>query len=125
MELGDTEELENYIYGKVTEPTEKFGEAAGMNTVTILAESFEWFAFLSDSERYPNGLTADEETLRILFPNLYELYDTSYIADNFHSREKTDISENLSLLGCYPTDAYVNYTFPDNALPFSSPQVLK
>lgn len=125
VELGDTEELENYIYGKVTEPTEKFGEAAGMNTVTILAESFEWFAFLSDSERYPNGLTADEATLRILFPNLYELYDTSYIADNFHSREKTDISENLSLLGCYPTDAYVNYTFPDNALPFSSPQVLK
>lgn len=125
VELGDTKELEDYIFGTVTEETEKFGEASGMNTVTILAESLEWFAFISDTERYPNGLKADEETLRKLFSNLYELYDTSYVADNFHSREKTDISENLSLLGCYPTDAYVNYTFPENSIPFSSPQVLK
>ena len=125
VELGDAVELENFIFEKITEKTEKFGEASGMNTVTILAESLEWFAFISDEERYPNGIRADEDTMRKLFPNLYELYDTSYIADNFHSREKTDISENLSLLGCYPTDAYVNYTFPENSLPFSSPQVLK
>lgn len=132
VELGDADELHDFIYEDVTRPTNTVigginvsGLAKDMNVITILAESFEWFSFKSDLERFPNGINAGEEILRDLFPNLYELYDTSFIFDNHHSREKTDISENYSTLGCYPTGVYINYDFPDNSLPFSMPNVMK
>lgn len=124
VKLGDADELHDFIYEQESKPTAKFGEAKDMNVITILAESFEWFAFISDTEKYPNGIDTDEATMRALYPNLYALYDGSYIFDNHHSREKTDISENYSVLGCYPTGVYVNYNFPNNALPFSVPNVM-
>ena len=132
VELGDADELHDYIYQSVSHPTNTVkggvnvsGLAKDMNVITILAESFEWFSFISNLERFPNGLDVNEHTLRELFPNLYEVYDTSFVFDNHHSREKTDISENYSLLGCYPTGVYVNYDFPDNSMPFSVPNVMK
>lgn len=132
VELGDEDELESYIYENVSDPTNVIigthttgGMAKDMNVVCILAESFEWFSFISDLQKYPNGIDADENVLRNLFPNLYDLYDTSFIFDNHHSREKTDISENYSILGCYPTGVYVNYDFANNTVPFSMPNVMK
>lgn len=140
VKLGDTEELENYIYKSVNTPTEMFGAAYGYNVVTILAESLEWFAFMADLEDagqtnpypygfysvFPEDYTHDEvkSKLRELYPNLYEFYDTSVVGLNHHSREKTDISENHSVIGNYPTDCYINYDYPENTIPYSVPNVL-
>ncbi|MCI8459073.1 MAG: sulfatase-like hydrolase/transferase [Clostridia bacterium] len=143
--LGDTQELDNFIYGSVSEPSPYFGTAKDYNVVTVLAESFEWFSFMRDlteaglTNAYPNGhgkylpamadaKTAAEEQdafLRTLYPNLYTLYDTSVVGLNNHAREKTDISENQSIIGNYPTNCYVNYDYADNTIPYSVPNILR
>ena len=141
--LGDRDELKNFIYASVNEPTERFGAAKDYNVVTVLAESCEWFSFMQDlaaaglSDAYPSGYgkyfarmgiesaEAQEQFLRALFPNLYELYDTSVACLNNHAREKTDISENQSIIGNYPTDSYINYDYPQNAVPYSLPNILR
>lgn len=157
--LGDTEELDGFIYDKVNVPTAEklvfnandgekqvFGAAKDYNVVTVLAESLEWFSFMANladagfdekNPAYPYGFAYSfqkekdmtskqlEDMLRELYPNLYKLYDTSVVALNHHSREKTDVSENHSIIGSYPTDRIINYEYPDNTVPFSVPNVLK
>lgn len=120
----DSDGISDFVYGKTSEPTERFGTAAGYNVVTVLCESFEWFGFLKDAEAFPNGHKADEHTLRKLYPNLYEFYDRAVVMTEFHSREKTDISENLSLIGNYPTDVLVNYDYPTNNIAYSLPNIM-
>ena len=63
----------------------------------VLVESFEWFSF-RNSEEYPNGLGLTDKELEYLFPNLTKFYNESVIMNNFHSREKTDISETFRKL---------------------------
>jgi len=119
-------DINSFIYEEVSTPTEYFGASDGNNLVTILAESFEWMAFILDSENYPNGLyglTQDE--IDYLFPNLTWFYNNSVKMVNNHAREKTDISENLSIIGNYPTDVYINYDYPNNTNPFTVPSILK
>ena len=90
-ETGDLQEIDDFIYKKVSSDTvPRFGAAKGYNVVTILAESFEWFSFMRDTTAFPNGHKADEQILRQLYPNLYEFYDHSVAMTNFHAREKTD-----------------------------------
>ncbi|MDE6029033.1 MAG: sulfatase-like hydrolase/transferase [Clostridiales bacterium] len=139
IDVGDKNELNRFIYKSTTEPTPLTGEADGFNVVTILCESFEWFTFLYDAERYPNGFAksvngeaVDEayikSALKRLYPNFYRIYDSksTIILNNAHSLEKTDISENKSILGNYPLlYQYVNYGYPENSLPYSMPNVLK
>lgn len=126
VDIGNTEEIEQFLYQSVTgEEIPMFGAAEGYNVVTVLAESFEWFSFLRDEARYPNGYHADEAVLRELYPNLYAFYDTSYVMTNFHSREKTDISENLSIIGNYPLDYYLNYDYSENNIAYSLPNVMR
>ncbi len=125
VEVGSLSDIEDFVYGAVSEPTPMFGRAKDYNVVTILCESFEWFSFIRDLEHYPNGHTADEATLRTLFPNLYNFYDHSIVMTNYHSREKTDVSENLSLMGSYPLTYYTNYDYATNNIPYSLPQVMK
>lgn len=140
INIGDRDELHDFVYASMTEPTAMTGEAQGFNVVTILCESFEWFTFLYDAERYPNGFArqatesldpAAEQTrikaaLRELYPNLYRFYESSatVVLDNSHVLEKTDISENKTILGNYPLYEYINYTYPTNALPYSLPNTL-
>ncbi|MDE6397817.1 MAG: sulfatase-like hydrolase/transferase, partial [Clostridiales bacterium] len=143
VDLGDRTELKNYIYASVNEPTEFFGAAKDYNVITVLAESCEWFSFMRDladaglSDAYPGGYgkyfarmglhdaAEQEQFLRALFPHLYELYDTSVACLNNHAREKTDISENQSIIGNYPTDCYINYDYPQNTVPYSLPNMLR
>ncbi len=126
------EEIDEFIYASVSEPTEMFGVAKDKNVVTILAESFEWYTFLRGLDgdgclqgEYPNALAIPEEELALIFPNLTEYYNESVLMTNFHGREKTDISETLSVMGNYPTDAYVNYEYAENTLPHTLPNILK
>ncbi len=135
VKLGDELELENYIFDKTY--TSKFGEEKDYNLVTILVESFEWTAFMQDFELFVNGnnlkdangesLNSEEaqEVLEKLYPNIYDYYKSSIVLSNFYSREKTDIAENLCLLGAYPTGAYINYDFPLNSIVSSLPATLK
>lgn len=237
---GDPEELEAYIYRNTTTPSNMYGKATDYNVVTILCESFEWFTFLCDEARYPNGYakqiklqlsdveitdvpengayrvivkgkaknntlynyrktetepgvsvtlalydadgnevgtlydaadnlnkgdsfeiqatglcsgkpvsckiksatvrtglktepvlfdTAEQITaiLRTLYPNLYEIYESNSTAilNNSHSLEKTDISENKCIIGNYPLYEYINYSYPDNTIPYSMPNMMK
>ncbi len=138
IDVGDTDELNEFIYRQTTDPTEKFGMAKGYNVVTVLCESFEWFTFLMD-ERYPNGFIkqltgkkamtreALKSALKTLYPNLYRLYESesTVILDNAYSLEKTDISENKAIIGNYPLYEYINYTYPTNTIPYSLPNILK
>ena len=140
VELGDENQLESFIYDENSIYTSNFDVEQEYNVVTILVESLEWHAFVQDFELFANGhninysnytdangnpYTSAEQILRELYPNLYEFYDTGIIMTNFYSREKTDISENLSFLGAYPTNVYINYDFPDNTMSTSMANVLK
>lgn len=139
VDIGDEKELHDFIYKNTTEPTPLTGRASGYNVVTILCESFEWFTFLYDADKYPNGFArvtdpdnvkSEDEikaALRQLYPNMYRFYenDATVVLNNSHSLEKTDISENKSILGNYPLFQYINYEYPENALPYSIPNVLK
>ncbi len=125
------EEIENYIYSKVADESEMFGVSKGNNVVTILGETFEWMSFMGrdgvdfDSDFVlPNGLNISQDKMKEIYPNLWKMYDESYIMTNYHAREKTDISENYSILGNYPIKSYINYDYPVNVKTYSMPNML-
>lgn len=118
------EDIDSFIYDEVSEESDNFGISKDKNVVVVLVESFEWFSMIN-SEEYPNGLGLSEEDLEYLFPNLTKFYNESVVMSNFHSKEKTDISETISILGSYPTDAYINYDFKENTIPYTVPNILR
>lgn len=119
------EQIEDYIYSDVNIKSEYFGVSKDNNLVTILVESFEWFAFVNDTSSYPNGANISEDKLDILFPNLRKFYDESIVAINHHSQNKTDISEDEALLGTYPSNDYISYGFSENNLSTSIANSIK
>lgn len=140
VDLGDEKELDNYIYSDVY--NSNFAQNAGdFNIISVLVESWEWTSFVQDFDLFANGHNINyqnytnpktnqpfnnaNEVLEILYPNIYDFYKSSIALTNFYSREKTDIAENLSILGSYPTNAYINYDFPNNTMVSSLPKVLK
>ncbi len=123
-EYMSSDEIDDFLYESVTEKSPKFGVSSDNNVIVMLVETFEWFSFIK-SEEYPNGLDLTEEQIKYLFPNLTQFYNESVVMTNFHSREKTDISETLSILGSYPTDAYVDYDFEYNTLPQTVPNLMR
>ncbi len=140
VELGDEQQLEDFIYDNNNIYTSNFETDNEYNVVTILVESLEWHGFTQDFSLFANGFDIDyskytdangnaftsaEDVLRELYPNLYAFYDDSIVLSNFYSREKTDISENMSFLGSYPTNVYINYDFPNNTMSTTMPSVLK
>lgn len=118
-------QIESFIYEEVSEPTNNFAVSSGNNLITILVESFEWFAFVNNSEAYPNGANLSDEQLDSLYPNLRAFYNKSLVMNNHYSQNKTDISEDESLLGSYPSSAYVSYQFPNNNFATSIVNMLK
>ena len=118
------EEIDGFIYENISEPTKEFGVSKDNNVIVILVESYEWFAMMKTKE-YPNALNLTEEEYEYLFPNLYKFYNESVVMNNFHSKEKTDISEALSILGSYPRDSYISYDYAENVMPHTLPNVLK
>ena len=139
IQVGDEAELREFIYREETERTPMTAQAYGYNVVTVLCESFEWFTFLYDEERYPNGyakITPEIQSedvrdiranLKQLYPNLYRFYESpsTIVLNNAHSLNKTDISENESIIGNYPLYEYINYAYPENTIPYSMPNILK
>ncbi len=130
VKVDDPETLENFLYSDnaIYDGTALFGAAKDYNVITVLAESFEWFSFMNafpNGEEFVLGHTADQEILRKVYPNLYALYDSSVTMTGFRSREKTDISENLSIMGAYPTDKIINYDYPKNTVVTSLARTLK
>ncbi len=117
--------IDKFIYAEQTENSEYFGVSEGNNVVVILAESLEWFSFLNNEEEYPYQVDLTESQKRELFPNLYKLYDKGVVMSNFHSKEKTDISETISIMGSYPSDSYVDYDYPENVMPTTVPNILR
>ncbi len=131
IELGDSKDVEDFIYSSISKNTKEANpnniDRSNYNVITILAETLEWFSFMQDENNYPNGFHFQDPNIlsKELYPNLYRLYNESIVMDNFHSREKTDISENLSIIGSYPTNVYINYDYPNNTNPMTVPNVLK
>jgi len=126
IEEKPSEEIDDFIYKNISTPTEYFGISEGNNVVTILVESFEWFSFIQDSTSYPNGLYGlTQDDINYLFPNLTNFYNNSVKMVNNHQREKTDISENLSIIGSYPSDVYINYAYPNNTNAQTIPSILE
>lgn len=121
-ELSDAQ-IEQFIYAQQSMPTEYFGISKDKNVLVILGETLEWYSFLVNDE-HPNALGLTNEELRELYPNLNRFYDEGVIMTNFHSREKTDIAETLSIMGSYPTDAYINYDYSENTMPTTVPNIL-
>ncbi len=117
-------QINAFLYTETNTKSDKFGISEGNNLVTILVESLEWYAFISDTEAYPNGANITEEKLDALFPNLREFYNLSVVMTNHHSQNKTDMSEDEALLGVYPSSAYINYNFAETTLPSSVANML-
>ena len=120
-------QIKSFIYDKEAKETEFFGKAKDNNVVVILSESFEWYSFMRSEQFYesPNQLNITKEQLAELYPNLTTFYNESIVATNFHSREKTDASESISILGSYPTEKYITYDYYDVEMPQTLPNVLK
>lgn len=118
------EETTDFVYLKQSTPSPNFGAAKDKNVVVILSESLEWFAFMRNKE-HPYALDLTAEELASFYPNLTRFYKESVLATNFHSREKTDISETTSIIGAYPTGKYVNYAYYENTLPNTLPNIVK
>lgn len=112
-------QIEEFIYKSNSSPSQNFAVSEGNNLVTIMVESFEWFAFISDTSVYPNGLNIDDSILDNLFPNLRKFYNMSTIMNNHYSRNKTDMSELESILGALPNSKYISYTFSKNDMLYS------
>lgn len=140
VKLGDEQQLEDFVYSTDDIYTANFSTGNDYNVVTILVESLEWHGFVQDFDLFVNGhninyskytdengnkFNSAEDILRTLYPNLYNFYDSSIVMTNFYSREKTDISENISFLGSYPTNVYINYDFPNNTMSTTMANVLK
>ena len=124
-----TNQIEEFIYDNknISKKTDFFGKAKGNNVVVLLSESFEWYSFMRSEEFYeaPNQLNFTAEQLAQLYPNLTRFYNESVVATNFHSREKTDASETISILGAYPTGEYISKAYQKVEMPQTMPNVLK
>ena len=115
-------EMQEYLFGDESNRDEKLlatsdfnGISSNKNLIVIMVESFDW---------YP--LTwYDAETIATIYPNIVKFMGGSVVLDNFHAREKTDTSENNAQLGSNPTGKYLNYDFPNNAYPYSLPNLFK
>ncbi len=118
-------DIENFIYAQEAKESKYFGVSEGNNVITILGETLEWFSFLADDSKYVNTLGLTDEEMATLFPNMRKFMNDSVKMTNFHSREKTDIAETLSIMGSYPTTAYINYDYYDNTMPLTIGNVLK
>lgn len=119
-------DIEKFIYAEdsKSKPTDYFGVSEGNNVITVLGETLEWFSFMVNEEKYPRALGLTSEEMKTLFPTLTEIYEQSVKVTNFHSREKTDISETLSIMGSYPTTGYINYDYYNNEMPLTIPNLL-
>ncbi|MEG1351430.1 MAG: LTA synthase family protein, partial [Bacilli bacterium] len=114
VDIKDLNKVDKFIY-KDKVATSKYNQISkDNNLILILVESFEWYPFT----KYPN---VSEK----LYPNITRLLNNGIYASNYYQKEKTDVSETLSILGNYPTGQYVNYDFYDNEVPFSLPNLLK
>ncbi|MEG1010054.1 MAG: LTA synthase family protein, partial [Clostridia bacterium] len=114
VDIKDVNKVDKFIY-KDKVATSKYNQISkDNNLILILVESFEWYPFT----KYPN---VSEK----LYPNITRLLNNGIYASNYYQKEKTDVSEALSILGNYPTGQYVNYDFYDNEVPFSLPNLLK
>lgn len=118
-------QINDFIYENTSTPTNNFGVSKGNNLITILVESFEWFSFVTNVDAYPHGANLTEEKLELLFPNLRAFYNKSLVMNNHYSQNKTDISEDESLLGSYPSSAYISYQYPNNSFPYSTVSMLQ
>ncbi|MGM9972101.1 MAG: LTA synthase family protein [Anaeroplasmataceae bacterium] len=134
VETKTDSEMAEFIYKDIYNGSDDiFGISKGNNVVSILGETFEWLSFMPNGYKFgngeelvfPNGMKFTEEKCRELFPNLWNFYDNSYVMTNYHAREKTDISENYSILGSYPMGTYINYDYYENTLPQSMPNMLR
>ncbi len=138
VEIKTDKQIEDFIYSEVYSPTsDTFGVSKGNNVVSILGETFEWLSFMPNGYSFnydkdnrlalsfPNGLKLTEDKCRELFKNLWYFYDNSYVMTNYHAREKTDISENYSIVGSYPMETYINYDYYENSLPQTMPNTLR
>ena len=120
--LSDSE-VEDFIYSEISDASDEYGISKDNNVVVILVESLEWFGFMKN-EYLPNALPLTDEQYAELFPNLTMFYNESIVMTDFHSKEKTDISETMSILGSYPTTGYINYDYYEEEIPETIPNIL-
>lgn len=114
VNISDVSDVEDFIYEDKITKSDYYGISKGNNLILILIESGEWYPFT----KYP-------ELANVLYPNLSKFMSDGLILENFYQKEKTDVSEALSVLGNYPTGKYVNYDFAENSYPFALPSLLK
>ncbi len=110
-----TDELAKYFISQPMSTGSKYsGILKGQNVITIMVESGEWYAI-------------DEN----FTPTLYALMNQGYKNEQYYSRDKTNHSEAIAILGSYPVETPFtsNYTSNDtllgNTLSFTLPSVLK
>ncbi|MBQ8430950.1 MAG: sulfatase-like hydrolase/transferase [Clostridia bacterium] len=98
-----------------------FGVDEGNNVIVIMMESLEWIAF-------SNGTFNSRMLSQELTPNVYRLIKDGFIATDFFSKSKTNISEGIGFLGSYPIGKYLEQVSGKKYVEdygFSLPNVLK
>jgi len=106
--------LENELLASLSEGEQEANITAplyGDNLIVIMLESFEWFAIDPFNT-----------------PTLWEIRTQSGISmENFHGKNKTNISEGIGILGNMPKDVSVDYLASNNYLstPYTLPNLFK
>lgn len=98
-----------------------FGVDEGNNVLVVMMESLEWYGF---SDGTYNSYTFSEE----LTPNIYNLMQEGFIATDFFSKSKTNISEGIGILGSYPIGKFMSQVATSDKRDyygFSLPNMLK
>lgn len=110
LSLGNTEELDE-LFASSPMASESapayFGALSGKNVVLVLMESVEWSVINAEYT-----------------PTLYAMASQGLSFPNFYGRNKTNISEELTILGSYHASRAVS-ALKSEALPFSLPNSLK
>lgn len=86
--------------GETYDASSVFGVDEDNNVIVIMLESLEWFGF---SDGTFNSRIFDDE----LTPNVNRVINDGFIATDFFSKSKTNISEGLGFLGSYPFGKYM------------------
>lgn len=98
-----------------------FGVDEGNNVLVIMMESLEWYGF---SDGTKNSRIFSPE----LTPNIYNLIQEGFVATDFFSKSKTNISEGVGFLGSFPIGklmGQVASSSTESYYGFSLPNILK
>lgn len=124
--------------GNIYNTSDVFGESTDNNLIVILLESIEWYHFTDGSfgswhfEDENGNSKAISDMFDInsdLTPNMNALINESFLATNYFSKNKTNISEGVAIMGSHPVGKLLSqvtagHNSDEDYMSFTMPNIL-